>query len=77
MPPTATLPTRPRLDTLLDVVRAEFREMPGMRLSRAQMRRLWQIDHQQCDALTRHLLAEGFLREDDRGHLRRAAAVEP
>jgi hypothetical protein len=75
MPRAATLPTRPTLDTILDVVRAEFREMPGMRLSRAQMRRLWQLDDRQCDALTRHLLAEGFLREDDRGHLHRAGEV--
>jgi hypothetical protein len=61
-------------DTLLEIIRAEFRQMPGMCLTRAQFRRLWHLDDELCDALTRRLLAEGYLGLDRlrRLHRRRA-----
>jgi hypothetical protein len=46
----------------LDLVRAEFREMPGTRLTREQIRRLWSLDRTTCDALVLALESDGFLR---------------
>lgn len=51
----------PSLDILVVRIRGEYREMPGMRLTVAQARRLWQLDAGQCDAVLEALVAEGFL----------------
>ena len=42
-------------------LRAEYLEMPGLALTRAQMRRIWPIDAPLCDAVVNALLASGFL----------------
>jgi hypothetical protein len=42
-------------------VRAEYLEMPGLVLSRAQMRRLWILDAPLCDEVVEALIASGFL----------------
>ena len=42
-------------------IRAEYLEMPGLSLTRAQMRRLWPIDAMLCDAVVNGLVASGFL----------------
>jgi hypothetical protein len=62
---------------LLHAIRHEFAEMPGMCLTRAQFRRLWQLGEQDCDRAIRELIDEGFLLQDDRGrlHLTRSARV--
>ncbi len=44
-------------------VRAEYLEMPGLSLTKWQMRRLWVIDTDTCDAVVRVLVASGFLRQ--------------
>lgn len=54
-------------ERMVRIVRSEFNEMPGMRLTRAQCRRLWNITETECDALVRHLLDTGFLVENARG----------
>ena len=46
----------------LPIVRAEYTEFPGMHLTRPQMRRLWNLDAETCDALVDALEAERFLR---------------
>ncbi len=46
---------------LLDRVRGEFLEMPGLRLNLAQAARLWQLDRQTATALLRALVASRFL----------------
>jgi hypothetical protein len=46
---------------LLQRVRAEFLEMPGLRLTRAQARRLWAIDEALCDAILMALVEARFL----------------
>jgi hypothetical protein len=43
-------------------VRAEYLEMPGLTLTRWQMRRLWLLDASVCDAVVDELVASGFLR---------------
>jgi hypothetical protein len=42
-------------------VRAEYLEMPGLTLTRSQMRRLWLIDVPLCDAVVDALVASRFL----------------
>ena len=42
-------------------VRAEYREMPGLTLTRWQMRRLWRLDSSLCDAVVEALVASHFL----------------
>jgi hypothetical protein len=52
---------------LLRRVRGEFREMPGLRLSLAQARRLWNMDDHVCSTVLDDLVADGFLRRTDQG----------
>ena len=47
---------------LLQIIRSEYREIPGLHLTRAQARRLWGLDHETCDALLDTLVATRFLR---------------
>ena len=42
-------------------IRSEYREMPGMSLTKPQMRRLWRLDARTCDVLVEHLVEAGFL----------------
>ena len=51
---------------LAHTVQAEYREMPGLSLSKLQLRRLWSIDAETCDALVATLEAEGFLKRTPR-----------
>jgi hypothetical protein len=43
-------------------VRAEYLEMPGLTLTRGQMRRFWLLDPSLCDAVVDVLVTSGFLR---------------
>jgi hypothetical protein len=47
---------------LLQRVRAEFNEMPGLRLTPAQAARLLGLDHRSCDRIIRVLVRSSFLR---------------
>jgi hypothetical protein len=47
---------------LLEIVRGEFLEMPGLRLTKKQAQRLWAIDSDMCEALLSTLEASQFLR---------------
>jgi hypothetical protein len=51
------------LDDLLRRVQAEFLEMPGLRLTRAQARRLWALDDTLCEAVLAALVDAHFLVE--------------
>jgi hypothetical protein len=53
----------PSIEPLLDRIRGEYREMPGLRLTLAQACRLWHVDHTTCRALLDRLVAEHFLHE--------------
>jgi hypothetical protein len=52
---------------LLDRIRGEYREMPGMRLTLPQAQRLWQVAAADCESALDALVQEGFLgvTEDD------------
>ncbi len=47
---------------LLDRIQGEYLELPGLRLTEAQARRLWQIDRTTCGALFEALVDVRFLR---------------
>jgi hypothetical protein len=51
---------RPAKD-LLQRIQGEFLEMPGLRLTEQQARRLWDLDSQSCSAVLATLIAGGFL----------------
>jgi len=57
MPPEST---RASEDTLRRV-KNEFLEMPGLRLTCAQARRLWCLEPEACDGLLRTLVETNFL----------------
>ncbi len=42
-------------------IRGEYNEMPGLRLTPAQARRLWDIDATTCQAALEDLTHSGFL----------------
>jgi hypothetical protein len=51
----------PPLDDVLQRVQGEFLEMPGLRLTQAQARRLWGLDAASCEALLSTLVDAKFL----------------
>ena len=48
-----------------DRVRAEFHEMPGLRLTARQAARLFSIERAECEGLLRSLVATGVLACED------------
>ena len=50
-----------QLEALVTRIRAEYREMPGLQLTFAQARVLWQLDAPTCSAVLQMLVDEGFL----------------
>jgi len=46
----------------LQLIQAEYREIPGLNLSKAQMQRFWGLDALVCDALIEALVATRVLR---------------
>jgi hypothetical protein len=61
----------PVSERVLSVIRGEYTEMPGMRLTRAQFRRLWQLGETACDGAIGMLIGDGFLDQDRDGRLHR------
>ena len=48
-------------EQILRRIRAEFLEMPGMRLTLSQAKRLWGLDEQTCTQALELLITERFL----------------
>jgi hypothetical protein len=46
----------------LHLVRAEYLEMPGLQLTKPQIRRLWGIEEALCEAILEQLVQSQFLR---------------
>ena len=57
---------------LVHLVRAEYLEMPGLHLTRSQVRRRWGLDEPTCDALLNALVRISFLRQTRGGGYVRA-----
>ncbi len=56
-----------RITHWLELIQAEYREMPGMSLNKAQMQRMWGLDALMCDALIDALVAARVLRRTPSG----------
>jgi DNA-binding IclR family transcriptional regulator len=52
---------------LLERIRAEFAEMPGLRLTRNDATRLWSLPEETCDRILQELERAGYLRRLDDG----------
>ena len=52
---------------LLDRIRGEYREMPGLCLTLAQAQRLWGLNRSECESLLAALIEAGFLRRTRTG----------
>jgi hypothetical protein len=59
------------LPVLIERVRGEFLEMPGLRLTPAQAARLWNVDSATCHRIISALVGAAFLRWTPRGTVAR------
>jgi hypothetical protein len=66
------IPPSPDVQTLMEQVRAEYVEMPGMSITLLQAQRLWSVDRERCEEALRRLLATGVLRLTTKGRFIRA-----
>jgi hypothetical protein len=62
-----------RIEVLLNRIKAEFDEMPGLRLTPWQAQRLWDLDETDCDAILTALVEAAFLRRTKNGSFARAS----
>lgn len=67
--PDPCFPMTPE-DTMTDwlqLIRAEFHEIPGLHLTKRQFQRLWNLDPMTCDVLLEALETTRFLRRTHQG----------
>lgn len=64
-------------DEVLRRVRGEFMEMPGLRLTEAQARKLWNLDSASCHALLNQLVDSRFLFRTRDGAFMRFENAQP
>jgi hypothetical protein len=50
----------------LQIIQAEYREIPGLQLTKPQVQRLWGLEPKLCDAVLNQLVASAFLRKTAR-----------
>lgn len=60
------MPDVMQIDRYIELIQAEYREIPGLHLTRPQARRLWNLEPDMCDALLEALVAVDFLRKTPR-----------
>ena len=64
-------------DTMTDwiqLIRAEYHEMPGLHLTKRQVQRLWNLDATMCEAVLEALEAARVLRRTQTGAYVKASA---
>ena len=66
-----------RIDDVLQRIQGEFVEMPGLRLTPAQARRLWGLERDVCDALLGALVDAKFLAQTRDGAFVRMEGAKP
>jgi hypothetical protein len=66
----ATVPTT-KVTNLVALVRAEYQELPGLCLTRAQVQRLWLLEPSACDTVLGALVDAGYLRLTAGGYIRK------
>ena len=54
--------------TFLQIVKAEYREVPGLQLTQRQVQRMWSLDETLCSAVLSALTEARFLRLTPNGH---------
>jgi len=59
-----------RVTDLVRLIRAEYDEMPGLCLTRAQAQRLWLLEPDLCDNILRAMVDTGYLRLTSGGFVR-------
>jgi hypothetical protein len=57
----------PAMSAVLVRVQSEYLEMPGLKLTEAQARRLWGLDGNTCSLVLATLIKRGFLRRAANG----------
>ena len=62
----------PSVGNWLQIVRAEYLEIPGLQLTRPQFQRLWGLDNELCAAVLSALTTAQFLHLKADGHYIRA-----
>jgi hypothetical protein len=55
------------MSAILVRVQSEYLEMPGLKLTEAQARRLWGLDDNTCSVVLATLINRGFLRRAANG----------
>ena len=50
------------IEDWIQLIRAEYLEIPGLQLTKSQVQRLWGLDGGMCEALLTALVDRGFLR---------------
>ena len=70
--PVAPTRVTPTISTLLLRIESEYREMPGLKLTEPQARRLWNLDGDTCSRVLTTLLEQRFLRRTATGTYVRA-----
>lgn len=61
------------IHSVVERVRGEFNEMPGLRLTPKQAARLWGLDQTMCEEVLSRLVAASFLRWSAGTVVRRAS----
>jgi hypothetical protein len=64
--PDLSLPRTPTA-ALVNRIKAEYLELPGLQLTPWQARRLWGVDQIQCDAILEVLVETAFLKKTKAG----------
>lgn len=66
-----------RVEDVLQRIQGEYLEMPGLRLSADQARRLWGLEREACASLLATLVDSKFLRQTRDGAYMRSDAALP
>lgn len=74
MMPQRALAVGDPIDELARLIEAEYREMPGLSLTAAQVQRLWNLDRSRCDTVLDRLVRNGVLGRTALGAYRVRAA---
>ena len=68
------MPSGAAFNTLVERIRAEYIEQPGLRLTEAQASRLWRLDEPTTRHALRELTGDAFLQRSEDGRYARPSA---
>lgn len=71
---TGSIPLPPNAQ-LLDQIRGEYLDMPGLKLTLPQAQRLWHLRERECEALLRVLIDAKFLCRNSDGRFVRVSEL--